>query len=175
MIYIAFLRGINVGGKNIVKMEELREVFESLGFSDVKTILNSGNVTFMSEGNDKKEMKIKIENALKKTFGREIAVLIRSCDDIRKLIQADPFKDIQVTKDTRLYVTFFSEKLQNTLKSAYISPQKDLQILRLTNTEICIAVTISANKNTTDTMGFLEKEFGKKITTRNWNTVLKLV
>ncbi len=68
MKYVAFLRGINVGGKNKVKMETLREVFSSLGFENVKTYINSGNVIFETVETAGKELAAKIESAIEKEF-----------------------------------------------------------------------------------------------------------
>lgn len=173
MKYVVFLRGINVGGKATVKMEELRKTFESLGFIDVKTLLNSGNVVFATETHERALTK-KIEEKLLQTFDRKIKVLIRSISVIQKLIAMDPFKNITITPDTRLYITFLSEKPNRILKIPYESPEKDFKILHILNTEVCSSLVLSPTRNTTDSMKVLEKEFGKNITTRNWNTVTKV-
>lgn len=174
MQYVLLLRGINVGGK-MVKMESLKKMLEDMGFSNVKTVLNCGNVIFESEQTSLEHLRQTIEVSFEKTFGFIVQTIIRTADDIQKLVKSNPFEGVSVTKDTRLYITFLSEKSHSLLKTPYISPEKDLQILRITNSEICAIITVSTNRNTTDMMGFFEKEFGKKITTRNWNTVLKLV
>lgn len=185
MKYVAFLRGINVGGNATVKMEELRKTFESLGFFDVKTLLNSGNVVFATETHERALTK-KIEEKLLQIFDRKIIVLIRSISAIQKLIDIDPFKKITITPDTRLYVTFLSEKPHSIVNISYPpasqaralrageSPKKDFKILEVSSTEICSVLTLSPERNTTDIMNILEKEWGKNITTRNWNTVLKI-
>ncbi len=168
------LRGINVGSHKQVKMEVLRKVFESLGFSHVKTFLNSGNVVFETERSDPGVLKTKIEEVLKKEFGFEISVLVRSMDEIRKLVESAPFKEVVVTPQTRLYVTFLSDKPKSKLKIPYESPERDFKILRISENEVCSVIAVSSNRNTTDLMSMIEKEFGKAVTTRNWNTVTKL-
>ena len=171
----AFLRGINVGGHQI-KMESLREVFESLGFSSVKTILASGNVVFETSEKDISALTSKIEKFLHKKYGYEISTTLRSLSDLQKFIDTEPFKGILVTKDIRLYVTFFAKySNKNTLPIPYVSPDEDYTILTVTKTEICSVLDLSRGKGTVDAMAVLEKEFGKKVTTRNWNTVLKVV
>jgi|SRR5579884_2536688 len=149
MKYLALLRGINVGGNTKVEMAKLKECFEKLGFTEVKTLLNSGNVVFESPENSL--LKEKIEKQLEQTFGFYILVLIRTAEEIKKLIAKDPFKEVKITPDIRLYVTFLPE-----------------------GGELTTAITVSPQKTTTDLMTRLDKKYGKTITTRNWNTVIKI-
>ncbi len=172
--YTAFLRGINVGGHKIIKMEELREAFEELKFKNVRTLLASGNVIFQSEEKNLTILTQKIEQQLAKRFGHEIGVIIRSSEEIKSLINSDPFKGVVITPNTRLYITFLSEKSKNNLIVPYESPNKDYKVLRITDGEVFSVLTLLPDVNTTDLMKFLEKEFGKKITTRNLNTIAKI-
>ena len=91
-----------------------------------------------------------------------------------KDLSGHPFKKIKTTPQTRLYITFLSDKTSSKLKIPYESPEKDFSILSVTKNEVISVLTLSANRSTTDVMKILEKEFGKKITTRNWNTVVKI-
>lgn len=175
MQYVALLRGINVGKNKQVKMELLKKTLESNGYKNVKTLLNSGNVIFETDEKNAEKLTTKLEVFLEKTFGFTIPVLIREMSEIKKLVDSDPFKGIKVTPETRLYVTFLSEKPTSTLKIPYESPEKDFKILQVSNTEVCSVMIVSKERNTTDAMSILEKEFGKKVTTRNWNTVCKLL
>ncbi len=169
--YVAFLRGINVGGKKKVPMSDLKKTFESLGFQNVKTLLNSGNIVFEGEKADSQT----IETKLKSQFGFDIPVIIRTHEELQKLIDTNPFKGIKLTPETRLYVTFLSTKPESTLKIPYMSPDKNLRILKVTDGEIISVLTLSPKFGTTEAMKMLEKEFGKTVTTRNWNTILKLI
>lgn len=175
MKYVAFLRGINVGGNRRIKMEELRKAFESLGFQHIKTLLAAGNVVFETLAADIDALTQKIEAKLEEVFGYNIGVILRTLDDIREIAEADPFKGITVTPDTRLYVTFLKEKPGNTLEIPYESPQKDFRILRVTNGEVFSVLTLSPNSRSVDAMNVLEKEFGRRVTTRNWNTIVKIL
>lgn len=85
-IYVALLRGINVGGNKKVSMAELKKVFEKLGYEDVRTYINSGNVIFTSS----KKSFSSIEKALKKAFGFDVAVIVRDAKSIQKLNKAIP-------------------------------------------------------------------------------------
>lgn len=174
MKYVAFLRGINLGSTHKVPMGELKLVFERLGFIDVKTLLNSGNVVFSSDETDTLNLKTKIEEELFKKFGFEIGTLIRTQKDIQEMVSNNLFKDITVISQTRLYITFLSKEPTNSLKIPYESPEKNFKILQISNNAIFSVLQLSEKYNTTDAMKVLEEEFGKNVTTRNWNTVVKL-
>jgi len=168
--YVAFLRGINVGGNKKVPMSDLKIFFESLGFKNIKTLLNSGNVVFEGEKADAETL----EKELEKKFGFQISVILRTVDKIGKLINSKPFDGVKLTPETRLYVTFLKDKPAGKLKIPYESPEKNFKILHVTEGEVLSILTLSLKLGTTEAMGILEKEFGNKITTRNWYTVEKL-
>jgi len=88
--YIALLRGINVVGKNIIKMEQLKQVFDNMGFSDVKTYIQSGNVIFRTSESDKLELTDRIENQLRKNFSAEIKTLVLTADDLAETVENAP-------------------------------------------------------------------------------------
>ncbi len=172
--YAAFLRGINVGGVT-VKMDKLKKTFEAIGFTNVKTLLASGNVLFTAPSASESTLAQKIEKKLETAFGREIGVLVRKVEELQRLADADPFARIKVTLQTRLYVTFLAEKPKSSLKIPYESPDKNFKIIRATGSEVCSVLTLSPNSRTVDLMSILEKEFGRKVTTRNWNTINKIL
>jgi len=89
-IYIALLRGINVGGKNIIKMAELKRVFESIGLCDVKTYIQSGNVLFKSNETEK-SLNDKIENEIERVFGISVKVVLRTAVELEQVISNCPF------------------------------------------------------------------------------------
>lgn len=88
--YIAFLRGINVGGKNIIKMDSLKKEFEEMGFSSVKTYIQSGNVLFESDIDNQNKIEERIENTLAKKFKYKAKVLVRSKKEIKNTISSFP-------------------------------------------------------------------------------------
>lgn len=173
--YAAFLRGINVGGHKPVQMEKLREAFEALGFQNVKTLLASGNVIFEAPSANAGTLVKRIEKKLRETFGHEINTIIRTAAKLQALADSEPFQGIRVTPRTRLFVTFLSGKPTTSLKIPYESPDKSFRILRLTGGDVCSVLTLGPQwaKNLRQ-MNILEKEFGKKVTTRTWNTVVKV-
>lgn len=175
MTYVAFLRGINVGGHKPIKMEALRKAFLALGLQNVRTILASGNVLFETRRGNAATLVAKIEEKLKQAFGHEIGVLLRTTEELQKLSDEKPFVHVAVTLQTRLYVTFLSEKAKKGLAVPATSPDGSFTIIRISGGEVCGVVILSPKTGTTDAMKVLEKEFGRKITTRNWNTITKIL
>jgi uncharacterized protein (DUF1697 family) len=167
--YVAFLRGINVGGNKIIPMKELAALFEQVGFKNIKTILNSGNVVFEFKETSEKVIVKKIEKAIQDKYGFEITVQIRKLDDIKRLIEKNPFKDFKPDKDTHWYVTFL-----NNFKGKLPSAPRDSYKLLSIQYDALFTVMDRTKGQSTDIMAFLDKTFGKKVTTRNWNTLVKI-
>ena len=143
--FVAFLRGINVGG-HTVKMAELKRAFESLGFRNVRTVLASGNVVFDAAGGDRASLTRKIEETLKKRWGFDVRTALRSAEDLSALVAADPFKGIAVTPQTRFYITFLGEKRDSSLKLPYESPEKDVRVFRASPGELAAVLTLSPSR-----------------------------
>src|SRR5262245_60213525 len=160
--YIALLHGINIGSNKQVKMEDLRRLFESMGFQSVRTIINSGNVVFEASEVAKGLLVKRIEEELTRAFGHEIPVILRTVSEIQDIADSNPFKKVKVTPEKRLYVTFLSDKPASSLKVPYESPDKDLKILSIQNDAVFYVVTVGAKRGTTDAMAVVEKQFGKR-------------
>ncbi len=113
MIYIALLRGINVGGKNIIKMTDLKYMFENLGYVQVKTYIQSGNVLFVS--NDEEELlKQKIETAIENSFGFFVVVVLRTLEELEHINNNNPFREETIATKALsvhevLYIAMFAQ------------------------------------------------------------------
>ena len=178
--YAAFLRGVNVGGHKPVKMADLRVAFEGMEFQKVKTVLASGNVVFERPAgadlpDNALDLTVYIEKNLELSFGYPIAVALRTTADLQRLVESDPFKGVAMTPDTRLYVTFLSDPAKSRPDFSYSAPEGDLRIVRVGPGEVCSVLTLSPARGTTDLMALLEREFGGSVTTRNWNTIGKVL
>lgn len=171
--YVTFLRGINVGGKT-VKMDVLRAAIEKAGYENVRTLLASGNVVLDSKLKSVQAVRTEIEGVLSKTFGFEVHVIARTAREIEDLQTAELFRGVKVNPATRLYITFLSEKPKSKLKVPFASLDGDYKILAVLEGHVVSVLTLTPQSGTVDAMAILEKEFGKEITTRNWNTLLKL-
>jgi uncharacterized protein (DUF1697 family) len=173
--YVALLRGINVGGHHKVPMAALRGTLEAMGFTGVQTLLNSGNVIFEGTKELPEMLEQKIGIQLENTFGFPIPVLIRKSDDIQKIISADPFKEVSIHKDIRLYITFLKEIPQDIPNLPWVSSDGAYRIVEIKDSigAVCSILDLSQSK-TLIAMDVLEKFFGKNITTRNWNTIIRI-
>jgi uncharacterized protein (DUF1697 family) len=174
MKFVVFFRGINVGGHKKAPMADLKAMFSKMGFENVKTLLNSGNVVFETDKIEEGDLIKKIDENFQKSFGFESKIMVRTMEQIQKLVDLKPFEEIDVDKDTRLYVSFLPEETDSSLKLPYTSPNGDFKILQKTNREVFSVLNLK-NTRSVDAMAFLEKEYGKDITTRNWNTVMKII
>lgn len=175
MKYVAFLRGINVGGNKKVPMAELKKALEKAGFTSVQTLLASGNIILESSAQKTDKVQKNIEAVVEKTFGFSSATTVRTLANIEKLVEKDPFAKVKVDTDTRLYVTFISSAPNKKIQTPWVSENKDYTILTVTKDEVCSVLQLKPNSRTVDSMKVLEEQFGKEITTRNWNTIQKLV
>lgn len=175
MMYAAFLRGINVGGNKKVPMAQLKKMLEKMCFTDVKTLLASGNVILSTKEENVTTLTQRIADAIKKEFGFPVPVLIRKMTRLEEMALSVPFKGITVTKAIRLYVTFLSEEPKSKQKIPFVSNDKSFRIFRVEDDVIYSVLDLSKGSGTVDAMAIIEKEFGKLITTRNWNTVEKML
>jgi uncharacterized protein (DUF1697 family) len=108
-------------------------------------------------------------------MNRDIHVIIRSKEEIDELLSSYPFQSISLTENIRLYVTFLKGvKNPKTISIPYCSSDGEFQILQFSDLDIISALDLSKGKGTVDLMKVLDNEFGSELTTRNWNTLLKI-
>lgn len=110
MVYVALLRGINVGGHGKIDMGELRAVFEASGMMSVKTYINSGNVVFATDVSDRAQIATVLEGAIEERFGFAVRVLVRSADEISSVVEALPSEWIN-DQDTKCDVFFLWDEV----------------------------------------------------------------
>jgi uncharacterized protein (DUF1697 family) len=112
MVYVAFLRAINVGGKAIVSMAVIKEALVEIGLSDVRTYINSGNVIFSTRATDTQKLAARIENALEERTGMPIKVLVMVHKGLKKLVDAIPRNWVD-DKTMRTYVLMLWKELDD--------------------------------------------------------------
>lgn len=169
--WVAFLRGINLGNRT-VRMEELRRVFQEGGFSRVATILASGNVLFSSAHPPDAQH---VAQMLETAFGFPVAVVLRSLDQLQKMVASDPFAGWEADRNTKFYATFSSAPLAGALDALEADPA-DFQLVRVDEKDyFCVAFRQPSGRFGAG-MDRLERRFpGQTITTRNWNTVHRIM
>ncbi|HTM66092.1 MAG TPA: DUF1697 domain-containing protein [Flavipsychrobacter sp.] len=171
--YISILRGINVSGQKKINMQELKAMYESYGFGNVATYIQSGNVVFQSEKEEEKLLAKKIEDAIKATFGFDVPVLVLTLKDIMATIKHNPFlkeKDIQTDK---LHVTFLQDKPEaaNIKKTEELDFSPDRFVISGKDVYVYCP---NGYGNTKINNNFFESKLKVKATTRNWKTVNEL-
>ena len=164
--HIALLRGINVGGKVTVPMAELKASFEALGFEDVATYINSGNVVFQGTKPDAAA----IEKRIAKDFGRDVSVLLRTPKQLAAIAKGNPFPKAE---GKRLHVYFLSDKPTAKAAAALDPDRSPPSEFKLSGREVYLHTPdgIGRSKLTID---YFERTLGVRATARNWNTVTKL-
>src|SRR3712207_818810 len=170
-MYIAFLRGINVGG-HIVKMERLRHLFTELGFANVRTYIQSGNVFFETGEDNRDVLAQKIERHLRQALGYDVPVFLRTVAELEHILALDPFKNIDITPDIRLCVMFLAEPVANDLALPLRSPKNDSEIVHMTALEAFVVWYLI--KGRPPSSNFLDKTLGRRTTTRFFHTTAKI-
>jgi uncharacterized protein (DUF1697 family) len=170
--YIAFLRAINVGGHN-VKMEELRALFESLGFSNVETFIASGNVIFEAEPENDRELQKQIESHLHKSLGYEVATFLRTTAEIGKIACYKPFDEAKLQSAQALNVAFLAEPLSDETQKALMGLGTEIDEFHIHERELYWLCKKKQSESTFSNALF-ERKLKVQTTFRGWNTVLKL-
>ena len=172
--YIAFLRGINVGGHHKLPMADLKVIFNNLGYTDIITILNSGNIIFKTPKQKSNDLEKTIEKVLEETFHFPVPTCIREASQIQELYHCDPFQHIEISKDIRLYISLLKEDKDIPIELPWVSTDTSYQILEKREATIISVLDLSISKTTT-AMKILENNYGKNITTRNWKTIERII
>lgn len=165
--YAALLRGISPMN---AKMTELRACFESAGFTDVKTVLASGNVVFTAPAAAEAALARKAEKAMQDGLGRTFLTIVRSIDALRALLDSDPYAAFELEPKAKRVVTFQREPPK--AKLALPIAMDGARILGVKGSEIFTAYV--PNPCGPTFMTLIEKTFGKEVTTRTWETVRKV-
>lgn len=171
MLYVALLRGINVGG-HTVKMERLRELFAELGFTDVRTYIQSGNVFFETSETDRHIVTSTIERHLREALGYNVPAFLRTIPELEQVVANDPFRRLNITPDMRACVTFTSERIPNDLTLPLSSPKRDMEIIHTTDCEAYIVWYIIDGR---PPAAYTFRALGDKTTTRFFHTTAKIL
>lgn len=173
-IYVALLRGINVSGHKIIKMNDLRLLFELLSFENVKTYIQSGNVIFKSKETSNIELEKTIQAAILSKFGFDVPVFVEEFNAFKARVSKNIFSTIDDEKIKQLHVTFLSDTPTNS----------NLELLNLENTGkdtfiiIDNTIFIQCVAGYSDSLlsnSFFEKKLKLKATTRNWKTTTEII
>jgi uncharacterized protein (DUF1697 family) len=172
--HLALLRGINVSGHNMIKMEALKTTLEAIGFKNVQTYIQSGNVFVDTDEDNASKVGFLIKQEIFKVFGHEVPIVVINKQDLEACFKNNPFlkeKDADIKK---LYVAFVSISLRsesiNDLKISQFKPDE----ASIDGNRIFIKYAVGAGKTRFD-QKYIEKKLNVTATIRNWNTVTQLL
>lgn len=172
-IHLALLRGINVSGHNMIKMEALKTTLEAIGFQNVQTYIQSGNVFVDSEEENAAAVGFKIKQEIFKVFGHEVPIVVIGKADLEGCLKNNPFLKEANLDIKKLYVAFVSTTLRsdsiNDLRISQFKPDE----ASIDANRIYIKYAVGAGKTRFD-QKYIEKKLNVTATIRNWNTVTQL-
>jgi len=173
-VIISLLRAVNLGAHNKVKMEALRELYESLGLRGAQTYVQSGNVVFKTDAKDMAHLQKRIEDGIEKTFGFRTGVMLRTSDELKDIIRRNPFAKRSGIEPNKLVVSFLGVEPGMESKEKIAQIKVGLEEMHLDGRELYIyyASGIGTSKLTP---ALLERALKLSGTARNWNTVTKLL
>lgn len=170
--YVAWLRGINVGGANKVPMRGLRELFERLGHKNVKTYLQSGNVVFTAKSPAKK-ISAEIEDAISEAFELRISVILRAQGELEQIIADNPY----LTKDVRLswlHVMFLARSPSSQALKKLDPDRSPPDEFMTKGLEVYLRFPNGSGRSKL-TVDYFERTLGTRATARNCNTIMKVL
>lgn len=171
--HVALLRGINVGGRNMIAMADLRDLFAALGFTGAKSLLQSGNLVFESDRQTGAALEQRLEVESARRFNVTVDYFVRTAEEWATMIDRNPFPSEAKRDPSHLVLTCLKSapaaKDVKSLQSAIAGPE----ILRVVGNQLYIVYPEGIGRSTlTNTL--IERKLGSRATGRNWNTVLKL-
>lgn len=171
---ICFLRGVNVTGRNMIKMEELRGLCESLGLHNVQTYIQSGNAVFRTKGRNTAALGARIEKAIEERYGFRPHVMLRTSEELRSVVARNPFAKRANLDPSRFLVYFLKGEPTPEACDKTCALKTDTEELRVSGSELYIYYLNGVGKSQLP-MARIEKALGISGTGRNWNTVTKLL
>ncbi len=171
--YIALLRGINVGGNKKVAMADLRELLNALGFADPRSLLQSGNLVFRSDGRKSADLERLLDAETEKRLGLKTEFFVRTAKEWKAVVESNPFPDEAESDPSHLVVMFLKDAPNPESVEALQAAITGREIVRAAGRQAFITYPDGIGDSRL-TNAVIEKKLGTRGTGRNWNTVMKL-
>jgi len=172
--YISILRGINVSGQKMIKMDSLKEMYEDLHFTNIQTYIQSGNVIFQDIQSEQIDYGQRISNELMRKFGFEIPVIVLDTVELKGIIERNPFTSDETKDISHLHVTFLSSKPERTDNTQIYQKKASEEEFAITENAVYLYCPNGYGR-TKLTNTFFENKLKVGATTRNWKTTLALL
>jgi len=173
-VVISMLRAVNLVRHNRMKMDELRAVYESLGFEEPQTYVQSGNVVFKTREHDLARLAKRIENGIERKFGFRAEVFVRTPSELRQTIAKNPFAKRRAIDPSRLLVVFLATDPTPEARAGILGIKAGPEELRIEGRELYIYYPDGMARPKLST-ALIEKTLKTSGTGRNWNSVTKLL
>ncbi|MGB5435984.1 MAG: DUF1697 domain-containing protein [Maribacter sp.] len=174
MTYIAFLRGINVGGHKKIKMADLRSLMENIGFHDVLTYIQSGNLIFKSDIPDHRDVESKISKTILDHYGFDVAVVVKKRFELMQFLGKNPFKFPEDIKDNKVYFVLLKNEPEQEGVEALSAMQFDNEHLVITPTCVYLKCNLGAGKAKCNN-NLIARKLKVDTTSRNHRTLMKIL
>lgn len=172
--YISLLRGINVSGKNSIKMDALKTSFAQLGFQDIKTYIQSGNIVFRYKKEDSQELAGRIKEQIQNDFSFDVPVQVFSFDKFKQLVAGNPFVKDSSKDSSFMHVTLLAATPENSDISAIESKKAAGEEVIVWGDAVYLYCPNGYGRTKLNN-NFLESKLKVSATTRNWKTTLKML
>jgi uncharacterized protein (DUF1697 family) len=174
MKYIALLRGINVSGKNLIKMDALKFSLEKLNFKNIKTYIQSGNIVFESEEKTVSELSNEIRQLILKDFSLEVPVIVIESTEFEEIVTSNPFAKKEDCDEKFMHLTFLNEQI-DVSKTSLINEKLGENEELVFGKRFVYLYIPSGYGNTKLSNTFIENKLKNVATTRNWKTCNELL
>jgi uncharacterized protein (DUF1697 family) len=172
-VHIALLRGINVGGRNLIAMSDLRDLLGALGFTEAKSLLQSGNLVFQSTRRTGASLERLLEAETKKRLAASADYFVRTVDEWQTIVARNPFPDEAKRDPSHLVVQFLKEEPEANKVKALQAAIRGPEVVRADGKQLYAFYPAGIGESKL-TNALIERTLGLRGTARNWNTVLKL-
>ncbi len=172
--YISILRGINVSGHKLIKMDVLKKMYENMGLEKIKTYVQSGNVIFSGRKTDTKKLANQISQQILNDFGFEVPVIVLTTEQLQTIIEQNPFLLDKEKEVNHLHVTFLSEPPKNIDLQEIEAKRQEKESVHFSSNCVYLYCP-NGYGNTKLSNSFLENKLKITATTRNWKTTNELL
>lgn len=173
-IFLAFLRGINVSGQKIIKMADLKVALETIGFQKIQTYIQSGNIVLETENTEIALLEQKITDKIKETFAFDVPTVVRTVEDLEKILKNNPFNKQILEEKDQLYFTLLKNRPSAESQQSLENKASNIDEIRVLGQTVYVLCRKGYGESVFSN-NFVEKNLKISATTRNLATMEKMI